>query len=153
MSSSCTMPAEFYLEILTRLPVKSVFRCKSVCKSWYSMISSPIFAKFHIQENKNKSSRNSLLLELEDDTHSMSYNSLESSLSTKEIEDDAVRVRMWYPFKSGMFRDIERIRLLGSCNGMVFLSIEDLDVYDDDGDSNSDDSSDESDDYSYFFFD
>ncbi|GKE07366.1 putative F-box domain-containing protein [Tanacetum coccineum] len=36
-------------EVLLRLAVKDVLRCKSVCKSWYSLISSPSFVKLHLK--------------------------------------------------------------------------------------------------------
>lgn len=47
-------------EVLLRLPVKDLVRCKSVCKSWYSLISSPYFIKLHVkfmcekEEKENK---------------------------------------------------------------------------------------------------
>ncbi|ONK65875.1 uncharacterized protein A4U43_C06F1870 [Asparagus officinalis] len=40
----CDVLTEFIaFEILTRLPVKSMLRCKSVCKSWHALLSSPTF--------------------------------------------------------------------------------------------------------------
>ncbi|GJR74069.1 putative F-box domain containing protein [Tanacetum coccineum] len=45
------------VEVLLRLPVIDLIRCKSVCKSWYSLISSPSFIithyKFSHKEDKN----------------------------------------------------------------------------------------------------
>ncbi|GJW02632.1 F-box protein CPR1-like protein [Tanacetum coccineum] len=43
-------------DILTRLDVKDVLRCKSVCKSWYSLISSPYFVKSHLLKHKSNCS-------------------------------------------------------------------------------------------------
>ncbi|GKB65287.1 putative F-box domain-containing protein [Tanacetum coccineum] len=45
-------------EILLRLPVKDLLRCKSVCKSWYSLISSPSFIKIHEKFICNKDHKN-----------------------------------------------------------------------------------------------
>ncbi|XP_017234900.1 F-box/kelch-repeat protein At3g23880-like [Daucus carota subsp. sativus] len=36
-------------EILTRVPTKSLVRCKSVCKSWLSLLSDPKFTKLHCE--------------------------------------------------------------------------------------------------------
>nr|GEV14946.1 hypothetical protein [Tanacetum cinerariifolium] len=36
-------------EVLLRLTVKDILRCKSVCKSWYSLISIPSFIKLHLK--------------------------------------------------------------------------------------------------------
>ncbi|XP_057459213.1 F-box/kelch-repeat protein At3g06240-like [Lotus japonicus] len=42
-----TLPEELLVEILLRLPVKSVVRLKCVCKLWLSLIFDPQFAKSH----------------------------------------------------------------------------------------------------------
>ena len=36
-------------DILVQLNVNDLLRCKSVCKSWYSLISSPRFVKAHLK--------------------------------------------------------------------------------------------------------
>nr|XP_017216364.1 PREDICTED: putative F-box/kelch-repeat protein At3g17570 [Daucus carota subsp. sativus] len=38
-------------EVLSRLPVKYLLRCKAVSKSWYSLISNPSFIKAHYQRH------------------------------------------------------------------------------------------------------
>ncbi|GKB01307.1 putative F-box domain-containing protein [Tanacetum coccineum] len=40
-------------EILLRLDAEDLLRCKSVCKSWYSLISSPYFVKAHLKHACN----------------------------------------------------------------------------------------------------
>lgn len=42
---------EIIEEILSRLPVKSLMRFKSVCKSWNSLISEPRFSKLHLKQS------------------------------------------------------------------------------------------------------
>ncbi|XP_017252319.2 F-box/kelch-repeat protein At3g23880 [Daucus carota subsp. sativus] len=46
--SADSLPPELVTEILLRLPAKSLLRCKSVCKSWLSLISNPSFIKSHL---------------------------------------------------------------------------------------------------------
>ncbi|CAI8605982.1 unnamed protein product [Vicia faba] len=43
------LPHELIIEILLRLPVKTLLRCKCVCKTWLSLISNPDFATRHFQ--------------------------------------------------------------------------------------------------------
>ncbi|XP_074338468.1 putative F-box protein At1g32420 [Apium graveolens] len=47
-SVSRDIPEDVITVILSRLPVKSLLRCKSVCKSWLSVISNPGFIKSHL---------------------------------------------------------------------------------------------------------
>ncbi|KAL3628807.1 hypothetical protein CASFOL_027853 [Castilleja foliolosa] len=55
--ASCVLPEDVIKHcILTRLPVKSIFRCKSVCKHWLEFLSSPEFIQLHhAQFSKNQS--------------------------------------------------------------------------------------------------
>ncbi|GMY23247.1 F-box/kelch-repeat protein At3g06240-like [Fagus crenata] len=45
------VPYDIVLNILTRLPVKSVIRFRCVCKSWYSSITCPNFISTHLNNN------------------------------------------------------------------------------------------------------
>ncbi|XP_040964444.1 F-box protein CPR1 isoform X1 [Gossypium hirsutum] len=47
------LPRELFLEILLRLPVESLMRCKCVCKYWYALISNPKFIELHLKYNCN----------------------------------------------------------------------------------------------------
>lgn len=49
-------PESLLLEILIRLPVKSIFRFKCVCKNWQLLISHPSFARFYVSRRLNASS-------------------------------------------------------------------------------------------------
>lgn len=51
-------------EILIKLPVKSLVRFKSVCKEWYSIISSPRFAKLQLDLSKTDPSNSGLVRSL-----------------------------------------------------------------------------------------
>ncbi|KAK6160216.1 hypothetical protein DH2020_003597 [Rehmannia glutinosa] len=45
------IPQDIFQEILSRLPVKTLMRFKSVCKSWKTLISDPNFSKLHLEKS------------------------------------------------------------------------------------------------------
>ncbi|CAL5391069.1 unnamed protein product [Camellia sinensis] len=46
------LPTHIVFDILSRLPIKTLFNCCSVCKLWLSLISSdPQFAKLHLSRS------------------------------------------------------------------------------------------------------
>ncbi|KAL9244227.1 hypothetical protein vseg_018028 [Gypsophila vaccaria] len=47
------LPENVLVEILSWLPVRDVLQYKSVCKSWYALISSPLFISKHLNNNRN----------------------------------------------------------------------------------------------------
>ncbi|XP_017226756.2 putative F-box protein At3g16210 isoform X1 [Daucus carota subsp. sativus] len=59
------LPESLIIEILSRLPVKDLLQFKSVCKSWYAMISSPNFVSKHLSNyyNNNDDWRGCLLVQ------------------------------------------------------------------------------------------
>ncbi|XP_026426112.1 F-box protein CPR1-like isoform X2 [Papaver somniferum] len=116
-------PSEIYLEILLRLPVKSTFVCKCVCKTWLSLISDPSFVKSHLNLTI-QTNRPNLILKGTDETRSedceviffISHDLLDSLLSPdKEFLEYALE--MDYPFKSGY----DSVELMGCCDGVVCL--------------------------------
>ncbi|XP_047259586.1 uncharacterized protein LOC124892305 [Capsicum annuum] len=47
------LPKELMIDIFTRLPIKSILQCRSVCRSWYSLINSPNFISAHLNQSTN----------------------------------------------------------------------------------------------------
>ncbi|GMI80341.1 CONSTITUTIVE EXPRESSER OF PR GENES 1, CONSTITUTIVE EXPRESSER OF PR GENES 30 [Hibiscus trionum] len=56
------MAVEVILEILKRLPVKSVVKCRSVCKTWNTLISHPSFISAHLQASFSRPPNNTPFL-------------------------------------------------------------------------------------------
>ncbi|KAI3930854.1 hypothetical protein MKW92_012096, partial [Papaver armeniacum] len=54
-SGGVLLPNDVFLEILMCLPVKSLLRFKSVCKSWYALIKSSDFIHRHANMIDSKS--------------------------------------------------------------------------------------------------
>ncbi|KAL0438000.1 UNVERIFIED_CONTAM: putative F-box protein [Sesamum latifolium] len=42
------LPSELIINILSRLPVRTIIGCKCVCKSWLNLLDTPEFAKSHL---------------------------------------------------------------------------------------------------------
>ncbi|OMP00778.1 hypothetical protein COLO4_12379 [Corchorus olitorius] len=57
------LPEEICMEILERLPVKSLIRFKTACKSWKSLINSPDFVERHIDGSATNPSKLGIVLE------------------------------------------------------------------------------------------
>ncbi|CAI0381712.1 unnamed protein product, partial [Linum tenue] len=60
--SSCCLindvvPEELLTKILIRLPLDQIFRCKSVCKNWLSLIQNPLFSTYYTKKKKKKQSK------------------------------------------------------------------------------------------------
>nr|GEU34276.1 hypothetical protein [Tanacetum cinerariifolium] len=96
------------LEILSRLPVKTLLRCRSVSNDWRELIDSPDFVKIHL--NQSKGTYNVL-------TFLRRYDSILSSHSLS-LNSRPTFVKVEPPFNlTGFFP-----RDLGSCNGLICLS-------------------------------
>ncbi|XP_059439385.1 F-box/kelch-repeat protein At3g23880-like [Corylus avellana] len=109
------LPEDLVTQILLRLPVVSLLRFESVCKSWYALITHQHFKGKHLLHNK-KNSNNTLLLPLstyDDVVPMLSYETLQVSLTQSLpppyfVIDEEARC----PYS---------IIVVGSCNGLVCL--------------------------------
>ncbi|KAH6826256.1 hypothetical protein C2S53_001693 [Perilla frutescens var. hirtella] len=45
------LPSEIIVNILSRLPIRSIIRCKHVCKSWLDLLVTPEFVRSHISKS------------------------------------------------------------------------------------------------------
>ncbi|PWA41012.1 F-box domain-containing protein [Artemisia annua] len=96
-------------EILSRLPVKTLLRCRSVSKDWRELIDSPDFVKIHLNQSKGTYKVLTFLRQHHYSiisSHSLSLNSRPTFVKVEP------------PFNlTGFFP-----RDLGSCNGLICLS-------------------------------
>lgn len=47
------VPQEIIIDILTRLPIRAIMICKSVCKSWRGLVESPEFSLLHLSQTSS----------------------------------------------------------------------------------------------------
>ncbi|XP_017436686.1 F-box/kelch-repeat protein At3g23880 isoform X2 [Vigna angularis] len=111
------LPNELVVEILSRLPVKSLLQFRCVCKSWMSLISDPYFMKKHLHLSTRSTHFNHHRIILSATTaefhlKSCSVSSLFNSPST--VCDD-----LSYPVKNKFRHD----GIVGSCNGLLCFAI------------------------------
>lgn len=110
---SCKLPEDLEIEILSRLPVKSLLRFNCVCKSWYVLIKSPRFIYKHLHLSRTSSRyiyNDSYLLVLCSYDHTFDY--FATILSSETL---------------GVSREVGSLNLtdlftVGSCNGLVCIS-------------------------------
>ncbi|XP_074297773.1 F-box/kelch-repeat protein At3g23880-like [Silene latifolia] len=104
------MPLDVLLEILILLPVNSAVRFKIVCKEWYNLINSPIFAKLHVKKSlESKSGHNRSLF----------------CTCTLSVVDDLYNPLKWTKLNwpnDTIIDDVDR-HLVGSCNGLVCFKV------------------------------
>lgn len=106
-------PDEVVLQILSRLPIKSLFRAKTVCKLWYRLVSD----KYFIQLYNELSVKNSMLV-----VEVSESSGLKSSLIC--VDDRRGVCEFYLDFLK------DRVKVRASCNGLLCCSsIPDKGVY------------------------
>lgn len=106
------IPNEIIIDILSRLPVKSLLRFTLVCKLWYSIITSPSFIAKHLNRF-GETSADQLLLRIYNNSDREEHYLV---LADDEKFDESI-VELEFPFYS----TIGYFRIVGSCNGLVCL--------------------------------
>ncbi|KAK7318647.1 hypothetical protein RJT34_03351 [Clitoria ternatea] len=118
-----TLPRELIVEILLRLPVRSLLRFKSVCKSWSSLISDPKFAVSHFDLAASPSHR--LLLRLKNNESQVESIHLDSLF---DHDSDVVNLKFPLPtpipeHTFHLFSETDfSLRNMGSCRGFILLT-------------------------------
>jgi len=117
-SLHATLPFDPVLEILYRLPVKSLVQFKSVCKSWKSLISHPKFAKNHLRLS---TTRHHLFFP-HLSKHDYTFKTCPiSTLFTRKITPTATAtLQLDYPLSH---RGVNFDQIRGSCHGIFCIEL------------------------------
>ncbi|KAK6157917.1 hypothetical protein DH2020_012165 [Rehmannia glutinosa] len=108
-----SLPEDVILEILSRLPITSLVRFKSVCKSWNGMINNPMFISKHHKTVSLKEGSEIVLISRRDNVTN------ERVISSLRNDGYYTFVDQHLPtFLNDMFG---HVRLIGPCNGIVCL--------------------------------
>ncbi|KAI9193903.1 hypothetical protein LWI28_001163 [Acer negundo] len=101
------LPQEIVIDILSRLPVKSLCRFKCVSKSWLALTTDPLFVKLHLDRTKI----HKIMLA------SRSLYSIDHE--TTPINEEVVSVQLDFPLKKNHTSDF--VQIISSCNGLLCI--------------------------------
>ncbi|XP_061368795.1 F-box/kelch-repeat protein At3g06240-like [Gastrolobium bilobum] len=109
MNLTLTLPDDMIVQILLKLPVRSLLRFKCVSKSWLCLISDPQFAKSHFDLAAAPTHR--LFVK---------YDSFRVSIDLEALfHDDSFLVQLASPFPLSLHNS--NFRIMGSCRGFILL--------------------------------
>ncbi|OIT21240.1 PREDICTED: F-box protein At3g07870-like [Nicotiana attenuata] len=124
------LPRSIMVEILSRLPIKPIFRAKSVCKRWYNLITSdPLFVPMYQTRSLNfpcillsVDCFNAAILELK-----AGYEYYSRPRNRPVMLIPKFNLPPLKPKIGGLFYE-PKLEIIGSCNG--FICLMDSDKYD-----------------------
>ncbi|OMO76057.1 hypothetical protein COLO4_25686 [Corchorus olitorius] len=112
------LPEEIYMEILERLPIKSLIRFKTVCKSWKSLISTPCFIDRHFSRSAANSNKVGIALtrKCKDGPYCKIYFEI-INLSPTSLGETTT-------FIEHVVTGCQEARPLGWCRGLLLLGVD-----------------------------
>ncbi|PIA42957.1 hypothetical protein AQUCO_02000421v1 [Aquilegia coerulea] len=116
------LPLDIFLDILSRQPIRSLARCRCVCKTWRKIVHHPRFTSMHIdkaiQLNSNYDCNSSVSLVLHSTIYEAAFGNdiycLEHDMG--DNPDNAMIVKPRFAPSNFEFQ------VVGSCNGLLCLS-------------------------------
>ncbi|KAE8674661.1 Detected protein of unknown function [Hibiscus syriacus] len=111
------LPDMLVLEILSKLPVKSLIRFRCVCKPWSSSFETPHFITKHHQNNLKNNNLNLLLKRCHGDTRDDIH--YFSQLSTEKDQNFRLKNNIHLPFFDNF---VHAPLIQGPCNGILCLA-------------------------------
>ena len=121
------LPLHIMENILLRLPVKSMLRCRCVCKAWCMLISHPQFAKTHLQLPQTQAKTRLCIIKYEEEKDDAC---MAVRVSTKDWEsigdgdgdgDGNDELLDGFDYSFGTANLKHHLRLLNSCDGLLCL--------------------------------
>ncbi|XP_059660175.1 F-box protein CPR1-like isoform X2 [Cornus florida] len=109
------IPGDVLSDILTRLPLKTLIRCTSVCKPWHTLLTNPSFITKHL--NQSRFNNKELLLVR---IHSDSDDKEHYALRYDDNHLFSEYAQLEFPLKSSSCNHY--FRIIGCCNGLICLS-------------------------------
>ncbi|KAK6121253.1 hypothetical protein DH2020_045027 [Rehmannia glutinosa] len=102
------LPEEILIDIFSRLPTKSVGKCRCLAKTWRTLLSTPSFIKSHLARTRKTRQENLILI-----THSQSIHSIANIKDDDTVSRELELPDLW-------------AEVVGSCDGLVlFINVDD----------------------------
>ncbi|OVA04118.1 F-box domain [Macleaya cordata] len=113
------LPEEIIIDILSRLPVKSVLQCRLVCKAWRSLVCDPSFAHMHLLRRRRHDDDHgkvniAVMTLFENNSSERFHYTLDNENCEKSYE-----IRS-FDFSSD--DDLILCDIVGSCNGLICIA-------------------------------
>ncbi|XP_019154635.1 PREDICTED: F-box protein At2g15640-like [Ipomoea nil] len=110
---SVFLPIDLWVEVLAKLPAKSIFRWATVSRSWYYLIKTPYFIYTNLDFNSQNDTRISCIL-------------MRSCVKPRgEIyefyDDNDCNLTKFVEFRAPFKAENLFFRIIGCCNGLIFL--------------------------------
>ncbi|KAL3642429.1 hypothetical protein CASFOL_013244 [Castilleja foliolosa] len=113
--ANSVLPEVLMLCILTRLPVKTIIRFKSVCKPWFHLFSTPEFKKLHQAQFSSDPKNQSFIVH----TFDRQCSEPKNQFSIFNIESGQKRPTILdYPFDHAQNNELY---IVGCCNGLFCI--------------------------------
>ncbi|XP_025013682.2 F-box/kelch-repeat protein At3g06240 [Ricinus communis] len=117
-----SMSQDILLDILLRLPVKSIIRFRAVHSSWFSLTSSPEFTLKHLNHARARSLKHGIV-----EVRNIHFGNPCLSLCSlkKPVAEDADHevIDIQNPFGKVNHKPYIRTEIIGSCNGLLLISV------------------------------
>ncbi|KAJ4714708.1 putative F-box family protein [Melia azedarach] len=107
------LPLDVIIDILSRLPVKSLLRCKCLSKFFRSLIDGQDFINLHLKQSLETSSNFSLILS--------GFTEPDSKIFCGSLDSLDNCVEVDHPFRNCKYIRSYDTLVIGSCNGLVAL--------------------------------
>ncbi|XP_020537612.1 F-box protein At5g49610-like [Jatropha curcas] len=115
-----SLPFDIQSNILSRVPLESIFSCRCVCKSWYRMSGDPSFIKLYQERNNNNNEDDrpcKYIIQARNRANSERLLFLDiHGEKLREISLEHMNLSLNFRYKLSAFR------IISSCNGLLCLA-------------------------------
>ncbi|XP_063938354.1 F-box/kelch-repeat protein At3g06240 isoform X2 [Daucus carota subsp. sativus] len=125
---------DLLIEVLSRLRVKPLLRCKSVSKSWYALISSPNFIKSHLQRAitscaVDDEDENNLIVHYHRHWDRLEYKEADGSFKLFNLGIGYTTTNLKFPYPQGEYPIDPPSLLVGFVCGIACVCVDDSDDF------------------------